>query len=74
MTHYESSDWGELYDLREDPEERNNLWDDPSAAADRLWAAAEENRARTNGTLARRDMGAAPTAGLGAPRERGLSP
>ncbi|TDJ63186.1 MAG: DUF4976 domain-containing protein [Proteobacteria bacterium] len=35
VTHYESSDWGELYDLREDPEERNNLWDDISAAADK---------------------------------------
>ena len=33
MTHYESSDWGELYDLREDPQERVNLWDDRATAA-----------------------------------------
>jgi arylsulfatase A-like enzyme len=35
MTHYESSDWGELYDLRDDPQERRNLWDDAAAAADK---------------------------------------
>ena len=35
MTHYESSDWGELYDLRDDPQERHNLWDEASAAADK---------------------------------------
>jgi len=44
MIHYESSDWGELYDLRDDPEERNNLWDDPSAAADK--AALHETMVR----------------------------
>ncbi|NNE84603.1 MAG: sulfatase-like hydrolase/transferase [Alphaproteobacteria bacterium] len=35
MSHYETSDWGELYDLQEDPQERHNLWDDASAAADK---------------------------------------
>ena len=35
MTHYESSDWGELYDLRDDPQERDNLWNDAAAAADK---------------------------------------
>ncbi len=35
MTRYESSGWGELYDLRDDPQERVNLWDDAAAAADK---------------------------------------
>lgn len=32
LSRYESSDWGELYDLSGDSHERQNLWDDPSAA------------------------------------------
>jgi len=35
MTHYETHEWGELYDLQEDPQERNNLWDDPAAAKEK---------------------------------------
>lgn len=27
ISRYESSDWGELYNLEDDPEERKNLWD-----------------------------------------------
>lgn len=30
MSLYSGQDWGELYDLHEDPEEQINLWDDPS--------------------------------------------
>ena len=30
LTRYESSDWGELFDLENDPGERRNLWDDPA--------------------------------------------
>lgn len=33
MSLYTGHDWGELYDLHEDPEEQINLWDDPSYAA-----------------------------------------
>jgi uncharacterized sulfatase len=32
MTVYRSYEFGELFDLVEDPDERNNLWDDPEAA------------------------------------------
>ncbi|MFV0244838.1 MAG: sulfatase [Qingshengfaniella sp.] len=41
-------DWGELYDLRADPGETRNLWDDPAAAADKL---------RMIEALARRQLG-----------------
>jgi len=33
ITIYRDGDYGELWDLANDPEERRNLWDDPSAAA-----------------------------------------
>jgi hypothetical protein len=32
---YEGVEWGELYDLRNDPAEIRNLWDDPRAAPKR---------------------------------------
>jgi arylsulfatase A-like enzyme len=32
LTLYEGVEWGELYDLRSDPAEMHNLWDDPGAA------------------------------------------
>ncbi len=35
MTVYRDRDYGELFDLAADPEERRNLWDEPSAAATR---------------------------------------
>lgn len=31
LSRYEGADWGELYDLANDPEERQNLWDDTSS-------------------------------------------
>jgi arylsulfatase A-like enzyme len=35
MTVYRDQDYGELFDLQEDPEERHNRWDDPSFAPTR---------------------------------------
>lgn len=35
LTVYRGVDWGELYDLKEDPLEMTNLWDDPAHAATR---------------------------------------
>lgn len=32
FTHYKDQDWGELYDLKKDPRECQNLWDEPSYA------------------------------------------
>jgi hypothetical protein len=31
LTLYEGVNWGELYDFASDPEEMNNLWDDPKS-------------------------------------------
>lgn len=33
FTLYKDAEWGELYDLVEDPRETRNLWDDPGASA-----------------------------------------
>jgi arylsulfatase A-like enzyme len=35
LTLYEGADWGELYDLRRDPAEIRNLWDEAGAAQTR---------------------------------------
>ena len=35
LTRYANADWGELYDLENDPQERVNLWDNPSVATDK---------------------------------------
>lgn len=32
LVHYQGADYGQLFDLREDPRERVNLWDEPGAA------------------------------------------
>ncbi len=47
LTLYEGAGWGELYDLDRDPDECNNLWDDP---------AARQRRADLTELLARRMM------------------
>ena len=36
ITIYRDQDWGELYDLSEDPNETHNLWDDPNHAGIKL--------------------------------------
>ena len=35
LTIYRGEDWGDLYDLRNDPDESHNLWDSPSHAGAR---------------------------------------
>lgn len=35
LTVYDGTDWGELYDLRKDPDELNNRWDDAGCAGTR---------------------------------------
>ena len=41
LTLYEGVDWGELYDLSNDPHEMNNLWDDPQSR-DRRYELTEK--------------------------------
>jgi arylsulfatase A-like enzyme len=58
LTLYQDADWGELYDLRADPHELRNLWDDPShrdnreqlleALVHRLMAQAETSPLATH--------------------------
>lgn len=33
LSFYKGEDWGELYDLQNDPQETHNLWDDPAHAS-----------------------------------------
>jgi arylsulfatase A-like enzyme len=47
LTLYEGADWGEFYELSRDPDEMNNLWDEP---------AARQRRAELIEMLARRMM------------------
>ncbi len=56
MTRYESADWGELYDLRNDPQERVNLWGDAAAAAEK----AELHISMVRQLLSLRDKPMAP--------------
>ena len=42
-TVYRDQDWGELYDLKSDPKETNNLWDDPVHARTRAYFAERLN-------------------------------
>ena len=57
MTIYHGHDWGEIYDLQEDPSEINNLWDDPSCVG--LKADLMEQLARQQ--MALTDFGPLPT-------------
>ena len=36
MTIYHGNDWGEIYDLKNDPAEINNLWNDGETGAIKL--------------------------------------
>ena len=45
MTVYKGLEFGELYDLRCDPDETRNLWDDPSAAPDKAQMMIALNQA-----------------------------
>jgi len=40
---YRDQDWGELYDLKSDPKETNNLWDDPAHTKTRAYFAERLN-------------------------------
>jgi arylsulfatase A-like enzyme len=40
---YRDQDWGELYDLKSDPKETNNLWDDPAQTKTRAYFAERLN-------------------------------
>ncbi|EPX78209.1 choline-sulfatase [Litoreibacter arenae] len=51
-------DWGELYDLRADPNETRNLWDDPDSAAQKLRLLEAFARRQ----IALRDLSLCPTA------------
>ena len=55
MTLYDDAEWGELYDLAEDPWEMVNLWDDPASAPAR--AAMMERLARRQMDLVERSPG-----------------
>jgi len=52
ITVYRDQDYGELFDLQSDPEERSNLWDDPSASE----VKAEMIRQSLNAELVREPM------------------
>ena len=41
LNYYGGENHGEIFDLEADPEERNDLWDDPSAREVRAWLMAE---------------------------------
>lgn len=47
MSLYHGDDWGEIYDLQDDPSEISNLWDDP---------AHQDTKAELMETLARRQI------------------
>jgi len=49
LVHFLDEPHGQLFDLREDPDERNNLWNHPAAAAQqtRLLAELREWRIRS---------------------------
>lgn len=53
LTLYEGADWGELYDLENDPDEMRNLWDEP-----------ESRRAELTEALARKMMALTDTSPL----------
>lgn len=57
LTRYESSEWGELYDLKEDPLELNNLWEYPDSRSVR----AEMHERMVRQMLRLHDRGISPT-------------
>ena len=46
-TLYLDQDWGELYDLEQDPAETHNLWDVPAYAAERAGLSERLNHLLT---------------------------
>ena len=47
-TIYANENWGELYDLESDPDETNNLWDDPETKNIRMQYSERLNHQLTN--------------------------
>ena len=57
LTIYHGNDWGELYDLKSDPSEINNLWDDPQYTLTKLELLETLSRQQ----MALTDFGPLPT-------------
>ena len=51
LVHFVDSDQGQLFDLDNDPQERNNLWDDPAYADTRAWLVDEIFKWRLESSL-----------------------